>query len=157
MTSILHHHHGLALPPDRDVIKVWMDDDDKSLYCNEFGRVHDWQPQLQSSHRMNNHGTCIHRLRPMEQTQLFCPHWVSLLNWQSQLITKSAPVIASRRGDIVTIGFNKIGPIRLPNGYTCTESPGPIAENRWHYRLHPIQWWDEAEPADNVLLGVWVD
>jgi hypothetical protein len=157
MTSILHHHHKLVLPPDRDVIKVWMDEDDKRLYCNEFGRVYDWQPQLQASHIVKTSVTCVHRLEPMGQTQLFCPHWVSLLNWQSQLITKSAPIIASRRGDIVTIGFNKIGPIKLPNGFTCTDFPGHIAENRWHYRLHPIQWWDEDDPADNVLLGVWVD
>lgn len=140
----------LAIPTDRQTVKIWMDNRDMSLHCMAFGRVHDWTPRLQKSHEGRGSGrVCVHRLEPLPPTQLLCADWVSGLSWQPQVIVKNAPVIASRVGDVVTLAFDVIGPTA-----DCIRELPPIAENRCSYRLYRMQWWDEDAPADNVLLGV---
>jgi hypothetical protein len=145
-------NHRLIVPDEREVITVWMNNDDMSLHCAEFGMVHDWQPALHVKHNRwgGCHKSCVHRLQPMEKTQLLCPDWISKLGWQPQVVEKHAPVIASRVGDTVTLAYDAIGPT-----IRCTNRAGEeLPQHRYSYQLFRMRWWDEDAPSLNVLLGV---
>lgn len=145
----------MIVPLDRPTIDLYLDDD-KRFYCNEFGLVHSWAPSLQCGHRWGSSRTCVHRTEPMPHTMLFGTDWLRQLDWRSTLLdTPNCPVIAACTGDIVTVAFDVIGPIQA-NGYRCAKLPRQ-PEHCWAYRLHPLRWWDEENPCDNVYLGVWPD
>jgi hypothetical protein len=134
-------------------IDVRYDEDLKEFRCNEFGVVHSWKPGLQHTHNLGGASRpCVHRDEPMPRTQLFGTDWVRSLCWQLVLTDGQYPVMACRKQDLVTIAFDRIGPV-----LGCTNKPnGQKPENRWQYRLYPIHWWDIGD-ANNVLLGVWPD
>lgn len=146
--------NAIILQNNSPVITVYSEDEGNTLQCSEFGRVYSWHHNLQVSHGRKNRSNaraCLHRKEPLPHTMLFADT-VFNYNWQPVLVPETGSII-SRQGDVVTLAFDQIGDTK-----GCTHIPNQhVPENRWAYRLFPMRWWDQDEPASYVFLGVWPD
>lgn len=156
MTLMLHPDR-VIVPLDRPVIHVLRDETDNELYCNEFGKIDGWHPGQHCGHTRGGAARiCVHRLCDMERTTLFGQEWVAQLHWWATMIAGRNPVIASRTGDVVSLMFDVIGPIKH-GAYRCQGVGHDKPKHKFIYQLHRIQFWDEENPCDKMYLGVWPD
>lgn len=98
---------------------------------------------------------CVHLLDlAMPRCVLISREWADGLNFQPAVYSRRRlPVLASRNLDVVTLAANVVGPVAH-----CRRTPPLRLDTaRWYYRLMPMRWWDDHEPADNLWLGVWAD
>lgn len=98
---------------------------------------------------------CVHAVEPLPRALLFDKTRILGYGFQPvAYIGSHFPAIVSRRGDVVTLAFDRQGETAF-----CTNRPNiPFTPNAsWQYQLHPLRWRDDGDLSDTVLLGVWPD
>lgn len=94
---------------------------------------------------------CIHLMRAMPHVMLFDRTFVHQFGFQPVVSTVGTPAIVSREGDVVTLKFDKIGPIG-----DCHNNPkSPLKAAAIHrFRLSDMRWWDEENTCAAIVVGV---
>ena len=144
MTLPPSRHGSLPLGPMIEVRAV-----DRHFTC-EHGRVGELRSE---AHGAGAGRLCIHT-REVPMVFAITREVVDSLHWQPRLFTRDPrnPCIASIRNGIVTLAFDALGPVPVNEAYTAHHREAPAY--LYHYRLHPLKWWDEPEPEPDLLLAV---
>lgn len=98
---------------------------------------------------------CIHARKPLPPVMLFGRDHIAGFSWQPVVhVERYWPVIVSRTGDVVTLAVDHI------NGLMVCQGPRRRLDQpalKWMYRLMPAHFDGEDKPAEDILLGAWVD
>lgn len=97
---------------------------------------------------------CFHALKPLPPVVLFGADAILDIGPMPYMHTATWPCILSRHGDLVTMAFDRVGPIGACHRRPRTPFRPMVIQE---YRLSPVQWWDEYTPTHTMLLGVWVN
>lgn len=104
--------------------------------------------------RLGNTRPCFHAVGDMPRCMLFVREFIERYDMQLVAWLGRFPALVSRHGDVVTLGFDKVGPVEdCYSQLQWSDSP----RHRWTYELKPLRWWDEHSADDRILLGVWPD
>jgi len=132
-------------------------DNENDLFTTQYGPVAGHVEV--KGHRPNGSARlCCHAIEPPIRCHLFGWDWVAQMSWYPTLFQLGAgtPVIAARRGDIVTLAFDVVGAV---DG--CGHVPMKLEErNKFYYKLFPLCFWDDEPrglPHEKALIGVWPD
>lgn len=149
-------------------------DDEGNLKSRPIGPDRFWTDdygvigaERSAAHQRGPGRPCVHLLEGPYHCEFLGAAWINQLSWQPAIYSYGQKVnngtavshgahtlIACRRGDIFTLGFDVVGPIA-----GCRRLATKLDEaNKFYYRLHPIIFDDQPDEIfDRAYIGVQVD
>lgn len=141
----------MTLLLDRPAINVWHDGDRFSCRFGDLGARID---SASHHHGQGRKRPCLHlKTAPPPHLLLFGTEAVRALTRYPYAYTgRHWPAILSRIGDIVVVGFDRLGDPRF-----CRDGAEGPPQLQWRYQLWPVVFEGDEEPHPKCVLGRWPD